>query len=341
MQHLFTRIRWRLVGWTMLILGLILVLLGTTVYVALSRSLTDEVDRNLEISSQQALPALLGPSDQPGRSNSREPLGGRNGYRGGVFVLHLDPTGQVLANPQQVSITGVTWPDATDRAPALATINLNDEPTRVLVLRAPDADLLIVGQSLEPEQTALRFLLVVLVAGGGLGLLMVLGGAWFLAGRALVPIQQAFQRQQEFVADASHELRTPLTVLRSATDLLNQDRTEPLERNGELFDDVRAEIARVQRLTLDLLTLARSDSGELELMTAPVELAALVGDVVRRTTPLAQARAVDLELICEGTTPMVEADPERLQQVLLILLDNAIKHTPAGGRVDVRVSHQG
>ncbi|HLZ28036.1 MAG TPA: HAMP domain-containing sensor histidine kinase [Chloroflexota bacterium] len=345
MQPLFTRIRWRLVGWTMLILGLILALLGTTVYVALSRSLTDEVDRNLQISSQQALPALLGAPNQPGRNprndDTNQPLGGRNGYRGGVFVLHLDPSGQILANPQQVSLTGVTWPDPTDRAPILATISLNDEPTRVLVLRAPDADLLIVGQSLAPEQTALRFLLMVLVAGGGLGLLMVLGGAWFLAGRALVPIQQAFQRQQEFVADASHELRTPLTVLRSATDVLNEHRTSPLERNGELFDDVRAEIARVQRLSQDLLTLARSDSGELELMTAPVELAGLAGEVVRRTAPLAHSRDVRLGLTVDPTTPRVEADPERLQQVLLILLDNAIKHTPAGGDVDVRVNHPG
>jgi two-component system sensor histidine kinase CiaH len=343
MPGLFTRIRWRLVGWTMLILGLILILLGTTVYVALSRSLTQEVDRNLVLSSQQALPAFLGPSDQPGRpNNGRPPLGGRDGYRGGVFYLHLDPSGQVLANPQQVNITGVTWPAPTGNAtPTLATITLNDDPTRVLVLRAPDADLLIIGQSLQPEQTALHFLLLVLVAGGGLGLLMVLGGAWFLAGRALVPIQQAFQRQQEFVADASHELRTPLTVLRSATDLLNQDRNDPLERNGELFDDVRAEIARMQRLTQDLLTLARSDRGELELMTAPVELAAVVGDVVRRTTPLAHTRSVHLAVNADGATPTVEADPDRLQQVLLILLDNAIKHTPAGGRVDVRVSQHG
>jgi len=344
MHTLFISIRWRLVAWTMLILGLILVLLGATVYVALSRSLTDEVDRNLQTSSQQALPALLGSPgfDQPGRQqNGREPLGGRTGYRGGVFVLHLGPTGQVLANPQQVSIAGVTWPVPTDRDPALATITLNDEPTRVLVLRAPDADLLIVGQSLQPEQTALRFLLVVLVAGGALGLLLVLGGAWFLSGRALVPIQQAFQRQQEFVADASHELRTPLTVLRSATDLLNQARGEPLERNGELFDDVRTEIARVQRLTQDLLTLARSDSGELELMTAPVDLATLAADVVRRITPLAQAKGVHLELHAEADTAAVEADPERLQQVLLILLDNAIKHTPAQGRVAVQVSHHG
>src|ERR1700704_2935101 len=173
MHALFTRIRWRLVGWTMLILGLILVLLGTTVYVALSRSLLDEVDRNLTTSSQQALPALLGQSDAPGRPNGRQPLGGRDGYRGGVFYLHLDPSGQVVANPQQVNIAGVTWPAPTGSAPSgatLATITLNDDPTRVLVLRAPDADLLIVGQSLQPEETALHFLLLVLVAGGGLGM---------------------------------------------------------------------------------------------------------------------------------------------------------------------------
>jgi signal transduction histidine kinase len=60
-------------------------------------------------------------------------------------------------------------------------------------------------------------LLLVLLGGGALGLLLSFGGAWILSGRALVPIEAAFRRQQEFVADASHELRTPLTVLRSAT----------------------------------------------------------------------------------------------------------------------------
>src|SRR5229473_3677793 len=106
-------------------------------------------------------------------------------------------------------------------------------------------------------------------------------------------------------------MRTPLTVLRAATDMLNQDRTEPLARNGDLFDDVRAEIARMQRLTQDLLTLARSDRGELELMTAPVDLSSLAGDVVRRTTPLAHSQSVQLDLSDDGSMPVVEADPDR------------------------------
>src|SRR5437762_1706561 len=84
----------------------------------------------------------------------------------------------------------------------------------------------VVGQSLAPEYDTLRRTLLGLLAAGVVGLLFSFAGAWFLAGRALVPIEDAFRRQQEFVADASHELRTPLTILRSAADLLNQHRAE-------------------------------------------------------------------------------------------------------------------
>jgi len=245
----------------------------------------------------------------------------------------------VRANPQQVSASDIPWPDSPQ--PTFTTIQLGDgDNARVLLRRTPDGGLLVTGTSLESAESALHALLLVLIGGGGLGLLCSLAAAWFLSGRALIPIHRAFVQQQEFIADASHELRTPLTVLRSATDLLNVHRDEPLERNGELFDDVRAEIARLERLALDLLTLARSDTGGLELMTAPVEVASVASDVVRRTTPLAASQGVTLALKASDDAT-VDADPDRLQQVLLILIDNAIKHTPAGGRVDVTVRRQG
>src|SRR5204863_8196034 len=187
------------------------------------------------------------------------------------------------------------WP--TSSQPTFASIQLSDdEHARVLLRRMPDGGELVTGTSLEPVETALHSLLLVLIGGGGLGLVLSLAAAWFLSGRALIPIQHAFQQQQEFIADASHELRTPLTVLRSATDLLNTHRGQPLERNGELFDDVRAEIARMERLAIDLLTLARSDAGGLELMTAPIAMADVASEVVRRTTPLAQSHGIQLAL---------------------------------------------
>ncbi|MCA1644575.1 MAG: cell wall metabolism sensor histidine kinase WalK [Chloroflexi bacterium] len=340
MQALFARIRWRLVGWNILILGLILVLLGGSVYVALSRSLLDEVDRNLFSRSEQAIPILF-PRPRPDDAGPGGlPRRGPQGYSGGVFFLALLPDGSVLANPQQVSTTELPWPET--REPAFATIQLGDgDMARVVLRRMPDGGMLVAGQSLEAEQAALHSLVLVLVGGGGMGLLLSLAAAWFLSGRALIPIQQAFQRQQEFVADASHELRTPLTVLRSATDLLNQHREKPIENDGELFDDVRAEIARMERLAQDLLTLARSDAGGLELMTAPLELAEIASEVVRRTTPLGQSEGVLLSMHPDPEPSIVDADPDRLQQVLLILVDNAITHTPPGGNVDVRVRRHG
>jgi signal transduction histidine kinase len=210
----------------------------------------------------------------------------------------------------------------------------------VALRRTYDGGMLVVGQSLQAEQAALHSLVLVLVFGGGVGFLLSLWAAWFLSGRALIPIQQAFQRQQEFVADASHELRTPLTVLRSATDLLNQHRDQPLEANGELFDDVRAEILRMERLTQDLLTLARSDAGGVELMTAPLEMGDVAAEVVRRATPLAQpgiklsfqasrVSAVDRQRIPIACNRYVDSDRQRDQ------------HTPPRRQVDVRVRRHG
>jgi two-component system sensor histidine kinase CiaH len=337
-RALFTRIRWRLVGWTMLIVGLILALIGSTVYITLSRSLINQVDRNLASRSEpaQAFPLLFGrPGGLPDRGSPHE------GYSGGLFYLARQADGQVIANPQQVQVAGVVWPATSDQAPTFATITLNDEVTRVTLRRTPDGGSLVVGQSLAPEQTALHWLLLFLIGGGALGLLLTLAGAWFLAGRALLPIQQAFRRQQEFIADASHELRTPLTVLRSATDVLDRQRAEPLAKNADLLDDVRSEIGRMSRLVHDLLTVARSDRGELDLMTAPLDLAQLTADIVRRTMPLADARGSQLVFDAPGSLAMVDVDPDRIQQALLILLDNAVKFTPAGGRIEVSVHTEG
>jgi signal transduction histidine kinase len=358
MSGMFARIRWQLVAWTMLVVGAILLAVGATVYLALTRGLHDQVDRTLALRADQAI------------ANPRAILGGggeleRERYRGGVFYLIVGPDGQVRANPQHVDVGGLDLAPLIGAGRSAATVEIGGEAARLHARRLQPPGpggppgkgglsgppgkpgglppglagaTLVVGQSLAGEERALGVLMLILVAVVGVGLMLSFAGAWFLAGRALVPIQRAFRRQQEFVADASHELRTPLTVLRSATDLLDHHRAEPLAANGELFDDVRAEIARLQRLTGDLLTLARSDRDQLDLAVAPLDLGSLAGEVVRRTEPMARERGVALSIRAREPGPIVEADPDRLQQVLLILLDNAIKHTPAGGRVAVEVA---
>jgi signal transduction histidine kinase len=329
-QTLFNRIRLRLVAWTVLVVSVILLLLGAAVYATVSQSLMAQVDNDL-VSRTNQFANVSAPPD-----GGRPHPAGHEGYRGGSFFLNVGADGRVDFNPQQVPVDGVVWP-AAQRGGALSTLSISGEPTRIFATPSADGATAISGESLQPEQTAVHTLLIVLVAGGGLGLLLSVWAAWFLSGRALVPIKTAFRRQQEFIADASHELRTPLTVLKSATDLLDKHRDEPLAQQADLLDDVRFEIARMEHLAQDLMTLARSDSGELQLLTAPMDLTKLASDVVRRVRPMAAKRNLDVEFSSSVQEGAVEVDPDRMQQVLLILLDNAIKYTPEGGRIGVAV----
>jgi signal transduction histidine kinase len=333
----FARLRLRLLGWTLLVLALILALVGATVYLSLQRSLAAEVDRNLASQAETIANQISGVG---------EAAVSASGYQGGLFFVFVQaaPGGRVVHNPQGVDLQQLPLGDALPTTTRYATINLDGTPARIYVLPliGPRGrpGVLITGEGLQPEQQALHSLVIGLATSAAAGLLLSLAGAWFLVGRSLVPIQRAYSRQQEFAADAAHELRTPLTVLRAATDVLQQHREEPLSANGQLFDDVRHEIVRMEELTGDLLTLARSDLGELELAVADIELGALAAKVVRQVTPLAQEREVALTLE-PGVPVTVEADPNRLQQILLILLDNALKYTPTGGQVRVRVGRQG
>ncbi|MBI4321851.1 MAG: hypothetical protein HY675_25435 [Chloroflexi bacterium] len=217
----------------------------------------------------------------------------------------------------------------------------NDSASPIGSDEASSKVLLITGASLAPVEESLRQTLIFLLIGGAAGLLLSMLGSWFLAGRALIPIQQAFRRQQEFVADAAHELRTPLTVLQTSTHLLNQHRHEPLDSQGGVFDDLHEEIGRLTRLSCDLLDLAQSDIGQLDLALGSIDLQELGQKMVRRLSAAAAERGIDLRLEVSGRPPIVEADSDRLQQALMALLDNALKHTPPGGLVTLGISESG
>jgi signal transduction histidine kinase len=142
------------------------------------------------------------------------------------------------------------------------------------------------------------------------------------------------ERMRQFIADASHELRTPLTSIRGYTDVLLRGAAQDPDTASQVLGQVRREAERMSRLVNDLLTLARLDEGRpLELQL--VDLAALVGEAVDQARIMAGEREVALRN--EAGPVRVLADPDRLKQVLLILLDNALKYGRQDGTGWVRV----
>ena len=333
MKGIFTRTRWRLARWNLGVLALTLVLLCAALYGAFYQSLLSQVDRGLESSAQETV-------REAGEDQAHF---GHEGYEGGFFALVVSPSGEVVENPQQVQLSRLQL-QQPGQPVHFETVSMTGETARLYVEQLSTGPWagsdLVVGQSLAPEQNALYRLLLVVLAVGGAGLLAALLAAWFLSGKALEPIQQAFQRQQEFTADASHEFRTPLTVMRAAIDLLVRHADEPLSSNPELLDDLRSEIERLQRIASDLLTLARSDADRLQLAVAQVDLGDTVAEAVRRLRPLAEAKGISLE-VETARDLRVEADPDRLDQVVIILVDNALKQTPSGGQIRVNTDRHG
>jgi signal transduction histidine kinase len=193
-----------------------------------------------------------------------------------------------------------------------------------------------VGRSTEPERQALRRLLLVLGGGvaGGLGL--ALAGGYFLAGLALRPIRTAVDSQRAFIADASHELRTPLSVMRANAELLKRHESEPVSANREAVDGIISESDRLGKLVGQMLTLAQADSGRAALTFSEVALDELADDVGRGMRLLAEERGVTLETSIERPLRL-RGDGDRLRELMVVLTDNSIKYTEAGGRVRLEV----
>ena len=148
-------------------------------------------------------------------------------------------------------------------------------------------------------------------------------------------LEVVFDVQRRFIADASHELRTPLTAIRGNADLLRQhgERMEDSER-AVVLDDMATEAERMSRLISDLLALARARTGE-QLPPAPVRFDEAVDGAVRAARGL--ARGHDIIYSGADNQLLVMGDPDRLKQLALILLDNAIKYTPPDGHIWVIV----
>jgi PAS domain S-box-containing protein len=143
--------------------------------------------------------------------------------------------------------------------------------------------------------------------------------------------------KDDFIALVSHELRTPLTSIRGYLELVLEGQSDGLTKeNGEFLGIVDRNAARLERLVDDLLFMARLGSGKLELALQDTDLAALARESVGAATPRASAQAVELECAVEEV-PAVRGDPGRLGQLLDNLISNAVKFTPDGGHVDVRV----
>jgi signal transduction histidine kinase len=151
-------------------------------------------------------------------------------------------------------------------------------------------------------------------------------------------LQAARQMQIDFVADVSHELRTPLTSIKGTIETLRDGAVNDLEVRDRFLETVEIETDRLIRLVNDLLVLSRADSAALNLSRKPTNMGQLVQAVAERLAEQAQSHDLTHKISFDPDIPPAWADADRIEQVLLNLMDNAIKYSRSGGSITLRVS---
>jgi two-component system, OmpR family, sensor kinase len=240
--------------------------------------------------------------------------------------------------------------------------------------RAAERHLVVVAEPLQSTNEAVRKVLVLLLIAGPVVLVVASAAGWVLVRGALDPVdrmrrkaeqvgidqlherltapnprdqigrlaltlnamldrlEEGVEARRRLIADASHELRTPLAAMRAELDVSLRDPARtPAER--ATLESVREDVGRMSRTVDNLLTLSLADEGQLELLRRPVDLQALARHAVEPMLALAALKGVSL--YATGEPSATVGDPDRLSQALTNLIENAIKYTPAGGRVTV------
>ena len=312
------RLRWKITGVTMLVAFMVLLAVFGGVYFFSQASIA----QNYTYQLQQAV--------QTGMMDARFPC----------FVAEVLPSGTVR-------VSGSSYYDLDDEETLLDVVSqalADGDESGVLTQRhlrfyRQDGPLSVRLAFMDStfEQATLRALVRVCLLIGGGALLVLLGVSWLLSGFVSRPVVRTWQDQQQFISDTSHELKTPLTVILSSADLLEESASGEQQR---YVDNILAESRRMKELVEDMLTLSRTESGRAAAPFAPLDLSDLVTDAALRFEPVAFEAGHPLEYDIQNGLSMT-GDCQQLDQLVDILLDNAVKYAAPGGAIRLTLDAAG
>ncbi|SDF15747.1 sensor histidine kinase [Sporolituus thermophilus] len=325
---------------------LIFLTFGAVLYGYVSYRLFDKVDDAMRFKAE-SFKITNGRVANPGR--------GRFLFDPRIIILLRDAQGRVTnifssevadlerltALASQVNTDEIQIREFENHAYRIISLPYRYEENVLQTERGPIAVKDVIAVSIVDSEVALlRNLFMIIISGLIMGMIIIILAGYYLARRAMVPIQAAWEKQQQFVADASHELRTPLAVIKSNAELMLRHPDHTIEEESIRVTNIVREVRRMTKLVADLLTLARADANQAELQLELVNLNELVASVAEQFGPLAELEGHMLRVAMAEELKLT-GDRERLYQLLVILLDNAVKYTPPPGHILITGAKQG
>jgi len=285
----------------------------------------DEALRRAALEAQAALTKKINQADMANITADQELRVQRFFSTSAFFVDTPDGSVSLLRERVLLILPNLLLGDGGDSYRASTILSLGRPIQQVTVLQNRADELATMGR--------LRWLFFGCVLGG---LALIGCASLYLSARSIRPVERSIRQQRDFVAAASHELRTPVAAVRANAEALAD---ADLGGFAPHLDAIAQESGRMSRLVSDLIDLARADAGELQVREEEADCAEAARRTLTLLAPLAARKGVELTSALEAAP--CKADPDRLCQVLVALLDNAVRYTPAGGQVRIATGKSG
>jgi signal transduction histidine kinase len=334
------RLRLRVTAWYVGTFALVLVMLGALLFWALAHDLSVSLDASLRAATKEIEHAADRREEErtaPRAEGDDEVVELRIPDRD---LYLFDLSGHPLTPPDADSVVRALARDAAARgsstnrwdAPQDSTLQAYAE--RFTTKRGhPYVAAAVANRDTIDDRYAM--LLALAGALGALGLVLVASGGWLLARKSVAPVELTLEQMRRFMADAAHELRTPVAVIRSRVDVTLEQPRDATAYETTLAE-LRSEIERLAMLVNDLFTLARADSDGRVFTPMRVQLDEIVLEAVSTAGWIASRREIRLD-VKDAEEAVIEGDAALLRQLVMILLDNAIKFSHPCGQVEISV----
>ncbi|MGM9986433.1 MAG: sensor histidine kinase [Bacillaceae bacterium] len=325
---MFQKTKWRLTLLNTIVVALILSLLSLTLYFFMKNEISHRIDRDLSRELEQ-------------EASTFKPMRPREFDSRTVIIYYLSD-GRVVTKPK-IELTDeffnkISPAKVSDK---FDTRLIDGYQYRIATIEGSGTvEYVQVVRNIHSEYEQLYVLKWVLIFGSIFGCLLAFGIGYFLAKYSLIPIQRSWNQQKRFVGDASHELRTPIAVIQSGAEQLLQDPEKSVLYHSENVNRMLKETRRMNRLISDLLLLAKTDSDQIVIDKQRVNVYEIVEDVADYFEDVAMLKNILFNVVCQDEV-YANVDKEKIQQLLINLLDNAMKYTNEEGSVVLKVSTAG
>lgn len=352
---MFKRLRNKFIILNMSIISVIMIAAFTAIYIITYTNIQNE--NQIKLNNTVMSPIMINPLFNTDESNNTDRIFmGKipNDYASAFNVLISDDN-DLLSIHSYIDLTDEVYEKATELAISAekdsSVISLNGQRW-LYKIKPINANLLIKGKGnfdtvaktkvikqiyFLDVTDSYKILSQLLLTFGAISIVMlfvIFGISLFFAQHAVAPIEKAYEKQKQFVADASHELKTPIAIINANIDALHANRTETIESQQKWINYINAETDRMGKLVNDLLYLAKTDNGAVNNEHLLFNISNIVTDVLLAMEAVVFEKGIKLSQNIEPDI-IVNGDSEKVKQVVMILFDNAVKYVNENGSIFV------